>query len=85
MSMTVQQFLNGIIYVGAVAMGIMSIGTIAHYMIVKPMRKFLQKEIGGVLVSIREAIEVNTKVTKDLDDRLTAHISNGGHYHSSIL
>lgn len=79
MHMTVSDFFNGVVYAGGLTTSVVGIFAFAQFVIVKPIRNFLRKEIVANLTSIKAAIEVNTRVTQDLDDRLTQHISNGGH------
>lgn len=78
--MTINQFLNGIIYVGTLVAAVMGIGAFAHFLIIKPIRGFLRKEIVANLVKITEAIELSHKSFAELDSRLSDHIDYGGHF-----
>lgn len=70
--MTIQQFLNGIIYVGSVLGAITVIGVFGHFAFVRPLRLFLRAEIVDTLVGIRKDL-------KALDTRLHDHIENDEH------
>jgi len=76
--MTVHQFLNGIIYAGALAGALSGIALFFHYAAVRPLRGFLRREIVSSLVDIKEAVEK----LSNLEDKLDEHIQNGGHVQS---
>lgn len=77
--MTVEELLSGVIYTGSLAAALVAILGFLHFALVRPMRNFLRREIGGVLVDIKDAVEVNTTTVQGLEQKLDDHISNGGH------
>ena len=77
MNITLQDLLNGVIYAGALAGAISGIGVLLHFMVVRPVRKFLNTEITVHLVEIRESLDDNGHELAQLredHERLAAEI-----------
>lgn len=79
MKLTIEQLLHGVIYAGGLAAAITAIGVLLHYLVVRPVRGFIRREIVGALVDIKDAMTENTRVTNILSHKLDDHINNGGH------
>jgi hypothetical protein len=79
---TIHQFLNGVLYTGAVAGALAAIGLILNICVVRPVRGFLRKEIVSSLVDIKESVDRSTIATAALDHKVELHIANGTHAHT---
>ena len=77
--MTIQELLNGVIYTGTLAGACVAIFGLLHFALVRPIRSFLRREVVGGLTDIKDAVELNTTTVEGLEQKLAAHINNGGH------
>lgn len=76
MSVTLQELLNGVIYMGTLAGALAGIGLLLNWTVVRPLRGFLRGEIVAELVSIKDALEDNTTTNAMLQRQLHDHIND---------
>lgn len=82
--MTLAELLNGVVYTGTLAGACVAIGGLAFWVIVRPLRNFLRREIVTELVSIRGSVDSSTKATEALQTQLEQHIADG-HLHTAVI
>ncbi|GAA0936228.1 hypothetical protein [Actinocorallia libanotica] len=74
--MTVDQIVQHIKELGALAAALAAIGGVLWWAVGKPFRNFLQREIVANLVSIKDATEESTQVAKAVQHELHAHVTD---------
>lgn len=72
--MSVQELMNGVIYVGTVVGAITGLGAAFHFAILRPFRKFLRNEIVSNLVEIKDGLERQGKALDKVTTDLTEHV-----------
>jgi hypothetical protein len=77
-AITLKELIDGIQVVAVFCGSLLSIVAFFHFALVRPIKRFLQREVVANLVDINNSIQANTS---KLDD----HIANGGHYHGDSL
>jgi hypothetical protein len=77
-AITLKELIDGIQVVAVFCGSLLSIVAFFHFALVRPIKRFLQREVVANLVDINNSIQANTS---KLDD----HIANGGHYHGDSI
>jgi hypothetical protein len=77
-TISLEDLLNGIQVIAVFCGSLLSIVAFFHFALVRPIKRFLQREVVANLVDINNSIQANTS---KLDD----HIANGGHYHGNEI
>lgn len=75
--MKVHDLLNGVIYAGALAGSLSGIGLFLHFALVRPIRRFLTREITTHLIDIKDSIDQNNDDVQRLRDRFEEHLMKG--------
>lgn len=70
-SITLAQITNLLATIGTIAGGMTGIGAMVHFAIVRPLRKFLRREI------VENLVEINSSVNR-LEIKMTEHMRDPG-------